>query len=83
MTSQSAIFDCRVNPIAPVEASLKCISIKYNLETWKFLLLTGEIVENVYKPIRKQQIEISKYVIFHAVILKGSLSVSEIMANLY
>ena len=31
------IFNCRMNPIAPVEA--------------------GEIVENIYKPIRKQQIK--------------------------
>ena len=45
MTSQSAIFDLRVNPIAPVEASLKGIFNTIYLKRMKFLFLTGEIVE--------------------------------------
>ena len=34
MTSQSAIFDRRVNQIAPVEASLKSILIRYIWKSW-------------------------------------------------
>ena len=56
MTSQSVIFNRRVNLIAPVEASLKSILIIY-LKKLKFLLLTAEMVENIYQPIRKQQIQ--------------------------
>ena len=48
MTSQSAIFDRRVTLITPVEASLKSTFDKIYLKKLKFLLLTGEIVENVY-----------------------------------
>ena len=40
-------FNRRVNLIVPVEASLKSIFIKY-LKKLKFLLLTGEMVKNVY-----------------------------------
>ena len=43
MTSQSAIFDRRVNPIAPEEASLKNNLNKIYLKNLKFLLLTGEL----------------------------------------
>ena len=43
MTSQSAIFDGIVNLIAPVEASLKSILIRYEIPTPQ-----GEIVEYVY-----------------------------------
>ena len=48
MTSRSAIIESRVNPIAPVGASLKNILNKIYLKKLKFLLTTGEIVENVY-----------------------------------
>ena len=53
MTSQSAIFDGIVNLIAPVEASLKSIVIRYIWIRLKFLLLTGEIVE-YYKTNQKK-----------------------------
>ena len=58
----------------------------------KFLILTGEIGENVYKPIRKQQIknfEICNSAFCNPVGVQNllrlalSLTVSEIMANLY
>ena len=46
ITSQSAIFNGRVNPITPEEASLKSIIIRYIWKS-KFLLLTDDM-ENVY-----------------------------------
>ena len=48
MSSQSAIFDRRVNPIEPVEVSLKSEINEIYLKKLKFLLLTGEIVEHLY-----------------------------------
>ena len=41
-------FNRRVNPIAPIEASLKSIFNQIYLQKWKCVLLTGEIVENEY-----------------------------------
>ena len=40
-----------------VDASLKGIFNKIYFKNLKFLFLTGEIVENEYKPIRKQKIQ--------------------------
>ena len=42
MTSQSAIFNRIVNPIAPVDASFKKFLSKLYLKKLKFLLLTRE-----------------------------------------
>ena len=64
---------------------------KIYLKKLKFLLLKGEIVENVYEPIRNQQIKIFKICYFacsnpqrvnNSIRFALSLTVSEISANL-
>ena len=56
------LYCIRANPIAPVDEYLKDIFEK-------FILLTGEIVDNVYMPIRKQQIKNFKICNFTALLL--------------
>ena len=60
MTSPSAVFIRRVNPMALVEASRKKY-LPIHLKKLKFLLLTGEMVENVFKPMRKPQFKICNF----------------------
>ena len=54
VTDHFHIFNCRLNPIAPVVLSISKMYLN-KIYLKKFLLLIGEVVENVYWPIRKQQ----------------------------
>ena len=88
MTSQSAIFDRRVNPIAPEEASLKSIFNKiylkiptpYRWTSWKCILTNQKTVNQNFKicyfacnnPVRIQ----------NSLPFALSLMVYKIMANL-
>ena len=62
MTSQSVFFNGRVNLIAPVEASLKSISIRqFQVKQWKMYITQSE----------NSQSKISKFQFLHAVTLLG------------
>ena len=71
VTDHFHIFNCRVYPIAPV--SKRYLNKIYLI---KFLLLTGEIVENVYLLIRKHRLKILKFVILQTRCFPLSISYS-------